>query len=84
MARNLARVPKANVMFGALLHAADRLRQGEELTGLEEKLLHGLRGVLPDEEVKEWGRTYREAVTARGTLVGVARGHLRPPGIRGL
>ncbi|MFE7516455.1 hypothetical protein ACFU8I_35280 [Streptomyces sp. NPDC057540] len=69
--RNLARVPKANVLFGAMLHAADRLRQGEELTGLEELLLGGLRGALGDEEVKEWGRVYRESVTARGSLTGV-------------
>ncbi|MFF3431400.1 hypothetical protein [Streptomyces sp. NPDC002602] len=69
--RNLARVPKANVMFGALLHAADRLRQGEELTDLEEALLSSLRGALGDAEVKEWGRVYRESVTARGSLTGV-------------
>ncbi|MGY4394729.1 hypothetical protein [Streptomyces virginiae] len=69
--RNLARVPKANVLFGAVLHAADRLRQGEELTDLEEVLLGGLRGALGDEEVKEWGRVYRESVTARGSLTGV-------------
>ncbi|MFD3329591.1 hypothetical protein [Streptomyces sp. NPDC058701] len=71
MARNLARVPKANVMFGALLHTADRLRQGEELTELEEMLLGSLRDGLGEEEVREWGRVYRESVTARGTLVGV-------------
>ncbi|MFG2417081.1 hypothetical protein [Streptomyces goshikiensis] len=39
-------------MFGALLHAADRLRQGEELTELEELLLGSLRGALGDEEVR--------------------------------
>ncbi|EDX20672.1 hypothetical protein [Streptomyces sp. Mg1] len=40
-------------------------QQGEELTGLEELLLGSLRGALGDEEVKEWGRIYRESVTAR-------------------
>ncbi|MFZ3492341.1 hypothetical protein ACODT5_03710 [Streptomyces sp. 5.8] len=71
MARNLARVPRANVLFGVLLHAADRLRQGERLTELEELLLGTLEGVLPKEEVLEWGRVYRESVTARKVLVGV-------------
>lgn len=71
VARNLARVPKANVMFGVLLHAADRLRQGEELTDLEEVLLGTLRETLGEEEVREWGRVYRESVSARGSLTGV-------------
>lgn len=71
VARNVARVPKANVLFGALLHAADRLRQGEELTELEERLLGTLRRMVPEEEIREWGRVYREALSARTTLAGV-------------
>ncbi|MFF2752077.1 hypothetical protein ACFVVA_41895 [Kitasatospora sp. NPDC058048] len=70
-ARNLARVPKANVLFGVLLHAADRLRQAEELTELEEALLEPLRDGLGEEEVREWGRVYRESVTAGVASVGV-------------
>ncbi|MER6951888.1 hypothetical protein ABT294_48535 [Nonomuraea sp. NPDC000554] len=69
--RNLARTQKANVVFGAMLHAADRLRQGEQLTELEDRLLQALRVVVSEEEIKDWGRIYRETVSARGTLVGV-------------
>ncbi|MCM9077373.1 hypothetical protein OG304_38350 [Streptomyces sp. NBC_00160] len=65
-------MPKANVLFGVLLHGADRLRQGEELTDLEHVLLGVLRESLGDEEVGEWGRVYRESVSARGAaLTGV-------------
>ncbi|MFD3940051.1 hypothetical protein ACFWSF_35230 [Streptomyces sp. NPDC058611] len=71
VARNLARTQKTNLMFGLALHAADRLRQGETPTELEEKLLDVLRVFLPEEEVKEWGRVYREQVATRGALVGV-------------
>ncbi|MER6392767.1 hypothetical protein ABT236_30420 [Streptomyces sp. NPDC001523] len=67
-------MPKANVMFGVLLHAADRLRQGEELTDLEHVLLGTLRETLGEEEVKEWGRVYRESVSARGVVTGVPEG----------
>ncbi|MFI6803206.1 hypothetical protein [Streptosporangium canum] len=69
--RNLARTQKANVVFGATLHAADRLRQGEQLTELEDRLLQALQIVVPEEEIKDWGRVYRETVSARGTLAGV-------------
>ncbi|MEV7803160.1 hypothetical protein AB0O28_09470 [Microbispora sp. NPDC088329] len=71
LGRNLARTQKANVIFGATLHAADRLRQGEQLTELEDTLLQALRVVVPEEELKGWGRIYRETVSVRGTLVGV-------------
>ncbi|MET9697769.1 hypothetical protein ABZY31_12665 [Streptomyces sp. NPDC006529] len=43
MARKALQVPRGNVMFGALLHAADGLRQGEQLTVLEENLPDVLR-----------------------------------------
>ncbi|MEU3827974.1 hypothetical protein AB0F36_22030 [Streptomyces sp. NPDC029080] len=62
---------KANVMFGALLHGANRLRQGEEPTALGQLLLDWLRMALSEDDVKEWGRVYREAVTERGSAVGV-------------
>ncbi|MFE1877939.1 hypothetical protein ACFW9N_45080 [Streptomyces sp. NPDC059496] len=59
------------MLFGVALHAADRLRQGEELTDLQHVLLGTPREMLGDEEVGEWGRAYREAVSARGMLMGV-------------
>ncbi|MBT2385669.1 hypothetical protein [Streptomyces sp. ISL-11] len=62
---------QGNVLFGAALHAADRLRAGEQATDLEEMLLKVLRAAVPDEEIKGWGQVYREAVTARGRLAGV-------------
>lgn len=78
-ARNLARMRKANVLFGVLLHGADRLRQGEQLTQLEEQLMEALQPVLSQEELKEWGRVYREAVEARGSAVGVPEVITRRP-----
>ncbi|MFD9632658.1 hypothetical protein [Streptomyces violascens] len=65
-ARNMARTETGGVLFGAMLHAADRLRQGEPATDLQEQLLEVLRAGLSEEEIKDWGRVYREAVTARG------------------
>ncbi|MEU8465772.1 hypothetical protein [Streptomyces sp. NPDC029003] len=70
-ARNLARVEGVNVVFGAALHAADRLGRGEKPTDLEADLLRVLRAALSEEEIGEWGRVYREAMTARGSVVGV-------------
>ncbi|MCY0923945.1 MULTISPECIES: hypothetical protein [unclassified Streptomyces] len=64
----LAGGDKGNVLFGVALHAADRLQAGKVLTPLEGKVLAVLRAALPDEEIKEWGRTYRAAVSAQGRL----------------
>ncbi|MFD6619881.1 hypothetical protein ACFWFB_32080, partial [Streptomyces albidoflavus] len=72
-ARNMARMENGNVMFAAMLHAADRLRAGEPATDLEEQLLQVLRVGLSEGEIKDWGRVYREALTARGgNLTGVS------------
>ncbi|QNP74244.1 hypothetical protein IAG44_35520 [Streptomyces roseirectus] len=60
-----------NVLVGAALHGADRLRVGEVPTELEGLLLDVLRGVLAEEEIGDWGRVYREAVAARGHRLGV-------------
>ncbi|MER0484599.1 hypothetical protein ABR737_40810 [Streptomyces sp. Edi2] len=59
---------KGNVLFGAALHAADRLRAGKPATDLEQKVLGVLRAALSDAEIKQWGEVYREAVTKLGTL----------------
>ncbi|MFI0738743.1 hypothetical protein ACH4PU_11755 [Streptomyces sp. NPDC021100] len=58
-----------NVLIGASLHAADRLRQNKTLTDLERWLLDVLKAVLPEQEVKDWGREYREAVQELGDKV---------------
>ncbi|MFI1865232.1 hypothetical protein [Streptomyces jumonjinensis] len=55
-----------NVLLGAMLHGADRLRQGYTPTDLEQLLLGALRTVVPDAEARQWGRVYREAVTGQG------------------
>ncbi|MFF8731922.1 hypothetical protein ACF073_36410 [Streptomyces sp. NPDC015171] len=67
-----------NVLIGASLHAADRLRQGKALSDLERWLLEVLGAALPEQEVKDWGRVYREAVQALGERVAVV-----PPAISG-
>ncbi|WP_129593433.1 hypothetical protein [Streptomyces sp. C] len=55
-----------NVLLGAMLHGADRLRQGHTPTDLERLLLGALGTVVPDAEARQWGRVYREAVTGQG------------------
>ncbi|AWN24846.1 hypothetical protein DKG71_00445 [Streptomyces sp. NEAU-S7GS2] len=55
-----------NVLLGAMLHGADRLRQGHTPTDLEQLMLNALRAVVSDAEARQWGRVYREAVTAQG------------------
>ncbi|MFD8599854.1 hypothetical protein ACFV1L_33095 [Kitasatospora sp. NPDC059646] len=82
-ARNLARGDTANALWGALLHGADRLRQGQELTDLEEKLVAGLRGLVGEAELKEWGRLYREAADVRGACAGVPRAISALPVLQG-
>ncbi|MFJ8469990.1 sialidase family protein [Streptomyces swartbergensis] len=56
-----------NLLTGVMLRAAERQEAGLELTGLEERLLGALRVVLPQEEVAEFGRAYREA-TQKGAV----------------
>lgn len=67
-ARSLARYDKGNVLIGAALHAADRLREGKAPTDLERQLLAVMRAALPDAEIKGWGQVYREAVAKLGNL----------------
>lgn len=66
-ARRLRLGPAGNLLTAALLRAAERLDAGEELTGLEERLVGVLRIVVPDEEITAFGRVYREAV-AQGAV----------------
>ncbi|GGW13247.1 hypothetical protein GCM10018980_71190 [Streptomyces capoamus] len=61
----------ANVLVGAALHAADRLRQGQTLTELERRLVNVLGAVLPEQEIRAWGGVYREAVQSLGSQVAV-------------
>ncbi len=67
-----------NVLIGASLHAADRLRQGHAVTELEQWLLDVLGAALSEQEIKDWGGVYREAVQALGDQVSVV-----PPVISG-
>ncbi|MFD7914401.1 hypothetical protein ACFV30_27405 [Streptomyces sp. NPDC059752] len=57
-----------NVLVGAMLHGADRMRQGHEPTDLEKLVLDAVGTVLSEAELKAWGGVYREAVDAGGRL----------------
>ncbi|WP_280914383.1 hypothetical protein [Streptomyces sp. SPB4] len=57
-----------NVLVGALLHGADRVRQGHEPTDLEKLVMDAVGTVLSEEELKAWGGVYRDAAEAGGTL----------------
>ncbi|MFF3018253.1 hypothetical protein [Streptomyces sp. NPDC057939] len=80
--RALAGVEHGNVVIGAALHAADRLRQGQPATDLEERLLGVLGAALSEEEIRAWGRVYRESVDKLGTGVAVVPASIsgRPAG----
>ncbi|MEV0027815.1 hypothetical protein [Nocardia sp. NPDC050793] len=71
-AQALAGAGKRNVLIGAALHAADRLRQGKAATDLEAKLLEVMRELaLPDAEIRDWGRVYRETVQRLGGRIDI-------------
>ncbi|MER6392796.1 hypothetical protein ABT236_30575 [Streptomyces sp. NPDC001523] len=53
-------VPAANLLYGVMLRGAARLDAGLELTDLEEQMLSFLRVMASEEEVREFGRVYRE------------------------
>ncbi|MFF4161381.1 hypothetical protein [Streptomyces sp. NPDC001678] len=55
-----------NVLIGAMLHGADRVRQGHTPTDLERVLLDALGTVVSSTEAQQWGRAYREALTGQG------------------
>ncbi|CAL9661744.1 hypothetical protein SUDANB108_07046 [Streptomyces sp. enrichment culture] len=55
-----------NLLWGVMLHGADRLRQGHTPSDLERSLLDALRTVVSENEVKQWGRTYRGLVDGQG------------------
>lgn len=57
-----------NVLVGAMLHGADRVRQGHEPTDLEKLVLDAVGTVLSEEELKAWGGVYREVVDGGGRL----------------
>jgi len=66
LAGGLSGYSRGNVLIAAALRAADRLRTGEVLTDLESLLLNVVRTVLSDQELRNWGRIYRETLTAHG------------------
>ncbi|MFC8494143.1 hypothetical protein ACFUJU_25810 [Streptomyces sp. NPDC057235] len=51
-----------NLLLGVMLHGANRLRWGLPLTQVEQVLVDALKTVVDTEEVKEWGKAYRETV----------------------
>lgn len=51
-----------NLLLGVMLHGANRLQEGRILTRVEQALVDALETVIDTEEVKEWGRAYRETV----------------------
>ncbi|MFC8532490.1 hypothetical protein ACFUJY_00810 [Streptomyces sp. NPDC057249] len=53
-----------NLLLAVMLHGANRLREGRELTDLERLLVDALETVVDTEEVKAWGLAYRETVTS--------------------
>ncbi|MFC0843352.1 hypothetical protein ACFH04_06315 [Streptomyces noboritoensis] len=55
------------LLFGVMLHAASRLEADLELTPLEARLVAPLRLLLSEEEVRDFGRLYREETAARST-----------------
>ncbi|MFB0629537.1 hypothetical protein [Streptomyces sp. AB3(2024)] len=57
-----------NMLLGALLHGADRLRQGQTPTDLEQILLNAVGAQLSGAETQQWGRVYRELVDAQGRV----------------
>ncbi|MFE2270344.1 hypothetical protein ACFXB4_14015 [Streptomyces lavendulae] len=60
----LGRGTYGNTLMGAMLHGADRMRQGHEPTGLEKLLLDAVGSVLSEKEIKAWGGVYREVADA--------------------
>ncbi|MFI1067731.1 hypothetical protein ACH4TC_38355 [Streptomyces spororaveus] len=64
--RLLGRATCGNVLLGAMLHGADRERQGQTPTDLEQLLLDALKTAVSEEEAQQWGRVYRETVAAQG------------------
>ncbi|WP_143073698.1 hypothetical protein [Actinokineospora terrae] len=66
-ARRLRMNRPANVLVGALLHAADRRARGLEPTDLEQRLLDLVGAYLPADELAAFGGAYRDAV-ARGPV----------------
>ncbi|MCX5278205.1 hypothetical protein [Streptomyces virginiae] len=57
----------SNLLLGVMLHAAARLEAGLELTDLEARMVAPLRLLLPEEEIRDFGRLYREESAARTT-----------------
>ncbi|MGW0607733.1 hypothetical protein [Streptomyces sp. NPDC002640] len=52
-----------NLLLAVMLHGANRLREGRELTDLEQVLVDALKTVIDTEEIKAWGQAYRQTVT---------------------
>ncbi|WP_438007372.1 RICIN domain-containing protein [Sorangium sp. So ce321] len=59
-ARRMQKNRAANPLFGAALHAAARLEAGHELSDLEHTLVDALGKGFGQQEIKAWGKAYRE------------------------
>lgn len=75
--RRLRKRGSQNLLLGVALHAADRLDAGQELTDLEQRLVDLLGAVVGEEEVRSYGREYRQQdAGARAELFPSAVGRL--------
>ncbi|MEV6421636.1 hypothetical protein [Streptomyces sp. NPDC051662] len=54
----------SRLLYGVMLHGAARLDAGLELTDLEARMLGPVRDLLSDDEVRDFGRVYREEASA--------------------
>ncbi|MCZ1008419.1 hypothetical protein [Streptomyces lydicus] len=57
----------SNLLYGVMLRAAARLDAGREPTELEQGMLEFLRVMLPEEEIRGFGRVYAQEHSARAT-----------------
>ncbi|MFD9451790.1 hypothetical protein ACFWBC_01610 [Streptomyces sp. NPDC059985] len=77
--RAMAQSPHGNVLLGAFLHGADRVRQGHEPTDLERLMLDAMGSVLSEAGTRAWGGVYREVADGGGTMAVVPRAFAQRP-----
>lgn len=65
-----------NLLWGVALHTAARLDAGLELSDLEQRLAFALLKLMPEDEVREWGRAWEQA-RRRGAVPGFPEAAVR-------
>ncbi|OEJ28925.1 hypothetical protein AS594_35385 [Streptomyces agglomeratus] len=58
----------ANLLWGAMLHGAARLRAGLELTDLEARLVGPMIRLLSEDEVRDFGQVYAQEADSRSRI----------------